>query len=120
MRLLPLGPANIVSVEEAVKYSLFTQYVSDSYQLPVRVISRSLYELEVKEMQEVFDIVYFPGVLYHLSDPVMALRIPLQPIENWRHNHYRNYGSHSFCRTRLRQDYGQGKQLFHMRSEGAW
>ena len=41
----------------------------------MRVISRSLYELEVKEMQEVFDIVYFPGVLYHLSDPVMALRI---------------------------------------------
>lgn len=73
--LASLGASHIVSVEEAVKYSLFTQYVSDSYQFPVRVISRSLYELEVKEMQEVFDIVYFPGVLYHLSDPVMALRI---------------------------------------------
>eukprot|EP00435_Cladocopium_sp_Y103_P074404 s88_g48.t1 len=73
--LASLGASHIVSVEEAVKYSLFTQYVSDSYQLPVQTISRSLYELEVQEMQEAFDIVYFPGVLYHLSDPMMALRI---------------------------------------------
>ena len=73
--LASLGASHIVSVEEVVKYSLFTQYFSDSYQLPVQTISRSLYELDVEELQEVFDIVYFPGVLYHLSDPVMALRI---------------------------------------------
>ena len=58
-----------------MKYSMFTRFVSDSYQLPVQAVARSLYELEIEALHEAFDIVYFPGVLYHLSDPLLALRI---------------------------------------------
>ncbi len=38
-------------------------------------MSCSLYDLEIPELMEKFDIVYFVGVIYHLSDPMLALRI---------------------------------------------
>lgn len=73
--LSALGAKHIYSVEEARKYSMFNHYVSESYKLPVTTVPRSLYDLERPDMQGKFDIVYFPGVLYHLSDPVLGLRI---------------------------------------------
>jgi len=73
--LCAMGAKHVVSVEEAKKYSAFTQYVVKSYELPVTTVPQSLYDLEVPELHAKFDIVYFPGVIYHLSDPVLALRI---------------------------------------------
>ena len=45
------------------------------FELPLRVLNQSLYDLERPELAGLFDIVYFAGVLYHLSDPLVAVRI---------------------------------------------
>ena len=70
-----LQAREVVSVEEVQKYAMFVRYVRDVFELPVRVLNQSLYDLEQAELAGVFDIVYFPGVLYHLSDPLVAVRI---------------------------------------------
>jgi len=75
--LLALNVSHVTSVEEVRKYARVTEFVAHAYSLPVRVVSASVYDLEELERTspERYDIVYFLGVLYHLSDPILALRI---------------------------------------------
>ena len=73
--LTALNVKEILSVEEAQKYGRFAQYVAASYRLPMQLLNTSLYNLEQPALAGKFDLVYFPGVLYHLSDPFCALRI---------------------------------------------
>ena len=65
----------VVAVEEVKKYAQMTQFLLDSFGLneDVSIINRSFYELE--SISNCFDVVYCPGVIYHLSDPVLALRM---------------------------------------------
>lgn len=68
---------SVLSIEEVKKYADTTKYLIDSFNLneKVSVENRSLYSCNTEYFHEKFDIVYFPGVLYHLSDPLIALRI---------------------------------------------
>lgn len=70
--LLKALGAEVVACEEVKKYAHMTKYLLESFGHKDQVISDSLYELTYKEK---FDIIYFPGVIYHLTDPVVALRI---------------------------------------------
>jgi len=70
--LLKALGADVVAVEEVRKYANMTKFLLKSFGHNDPVISESLYKLDFKEE---FDIIYFPGVLYHLTDPVVALRI---------------------------------------------
>ena len=74
--LAALG-SRVTAIEEVNKYAKMVQFLIGSFDLDDRVTvkSQSLYECNSEEFQERFDIVYFPGVIYHLSDPVLALRI---------------------------------------------
>lgn len=76
LMLVALG-ARVLAVEEVRKYAEIVSFLSKSFGLDDRlaVTPRSLYACNASEFHERFDIVYFPGVLYHLSDPVLALRI---------------------------------------------
>jgi len=68
-----LGASEILSLEEVQKYALITKKLcSDVYNF-TDVISdgKNLYNLKAKNK---YDIAYFPGVIYHLSDPVLGLR----------------------------------------------
>ena len=69
--LAALG-ARVRAIEEVRKYALMTRFLTESFGLGVRVDAMSLYELEEREA---YDIIHFPGVVYHLSDPVVALRL---------------------------------------------
>lgn len=73
--LLSTVSSSVTAVEEVVKYSETAQYLADSFDANITVLARSLYSLNDEELFDSYDRVYFPGVIYHLSDPVLALRI---------------------------------------------
>jgi SAM-dependent methyltransferase len=67
----------VFSIEEVKKYADMASFLLKSFGLSNRasVHHRSLYDCNSEEFFDRFDIVYFPGVLYHLSDPLLGLRI---------------------------------------------
>ena len=73
--LLGLG-ANVVAIEEVRKYAHAAQFLVDSFGLGEhgKVLSSSIYDLPKHDLFDRFHVVYVPGVVYHLSDPVLALR----------------------------------------------
>lgn len=72
--LAALG-ARVHALEEVEKYAQMAAFLCSSFGVPATVEGRSVYQCNAAEFHERFDIVFFPGVLYHLSDPVLALRI---------------------------------------------
>ncbi|WP_426415788.1 class I SAM-dependent methyltransferase [Aestuariirhabdus sp. LZHN29] len=73
--LLSAISEKVTAVEEVKKYADTTRYLSNAFGCNAEVISESLYDLNSERFYDQFDCVYFPGVIYHLSDPVLALRI---------------------------------------------
>lgn len=75
--LLSTLSAKVHALEEVRKYANTVQFLVDSFGLRDRVSiePKSLYSCNDPAYFDRFDIVYFPGVIYHLSDPVLALRI---------------------------------------------
>ncbi|BFM20127.1 class I SAM-dependent methyltransferase [Gilvimarinus japonicus] len=75
--LCALEARQVVANEEVVKYADVVQYLADSFGLKdtVSVETTSLYDLDESVHYQRYDRVYFPGVIYHLSDPVLAFRI---------------------------------------------
>lgn len=69
--------ANVFAIEEVKKYSRMVEFLIKSFGLEESSTVRplSLYSCNSDEFKNRFDIVSFPGVIYHLSDPVLALRI---------------------------------------------
>jgi len=74
--LASLG-SRVVAIEEVRKYAEMAAFLAKSFGLEdrVKVEPRSLYSCNSPEFHDRFDIVHFPGVVYHLSDPVVGLRI---------------------------------------------
>jgi 2-polyprenyl-3-methyl-5-hydroxy-6-metoxy-1,4-benzoquinol methylase len=75
--LLSTLGAKVHAIEEVRKYVNMVQFLIRSFGLTDRVSAepKSIYDCNEAAFQDRFDIVYFPGVIYHLSDPVLALRI---------------------------------------------
>jgi len=67
----------VFAIEEVKKYADMASFLVKAFGLSNRVSVNhlSLYDCNSEEFFDRFDIVYFPGVLYHLSDPLLALRI---------------------------------------------
>jgi SAM-dependent methyltransferase len=74
--LAALG-ARVVALEEVRKYADTAQFLASSFGLGERVRVRpvSIYGCNTETFRDRFDVVYFPGVVYHLSDPLIALRL---------------------------------------------
>lgn len=68
---------NVFAIEEVKKYAEMTSYLVKSFGMNDRVVVKplSIYDCNSEEFYDRFDIVHFPGVIYHLSDPLLALRI---------------------------------------------
>ena len=79
--LLATLAREVVAIEEVRKYADTVSFLSNSFGMTERVSTKplSIYECNDQAFHEKFDIAYFPGVIYHLSDPVLALRI----LFNW-------------------------------------
>lgn len=67
----------VFAIEEVKKYAETVTFLSESFGINDRISVKplSVYECNSNEFHDQFDIVYFPGVIYHLSDPLLALRI---------------------------------------------
>lgn len=75
--------AEVVAVEEVRKYCQCLEYVCDAFAVDsIAVRPVSLYDCIGPEYDDQFDYVLFPGVLYHLSDPVIALRICFNALKD--------------------------------------
>lgn len=75
--LLATISGKVYAVEEVKKYAQMVSYLASAFGVDDRVQAeaRSIYACNSKEFYDRFDIVYFPGVIYHLSDPLLSLRI---------------------------------------------
>jgi len=73
--------ASVVAVEEVTKYVDCLKYLRDAFAIEkLDPRNLSLYDLTADEFQDAFDIVLFSGVLYHLSDPVLGMRISFDAV----------------------------------------
>jgi SAM-dependent methyltransferase len=68
--------AQVVAIEEVKKYVECLEYLKQAFAIE-RLEPRhlSLYECTAPDLQDAFDLVLFAGVLYHVTDPILALRI---------------------------------------------
>jgi SAM-dependent methyltransferase len=73
--LLGTVSKEVTAIEEVKKYADTTRYLVQAFGINAKVIDSSLYALNDPKYYDSFDRIYFPGVIYHLSDPVLALRI---------------------------------------------
>ena len=68
--------AHVVAIEEVRKYYECLKYLKYAFNINnLEPLNLSLYECKALEFQDSFDIVLFTGVLYHVTDPILALRI---------------------------------------------
>jgi 2-polyprenyl-3-methyl-5-hydroxy-6-metoxy-1,4-benzoquinol methylase len=80
--LLAAMGASVVGVEEVKKYIECLTYLRDAFDITsLDPRNLSLYDLTAPEFQDAFDIVLFAGVLYHLSDPIIGLRITFDLVK---------------------------------------
>jgi len=73
--LSSLDAKHITSIEEVPKYLRVVNHVAKSFNLPIQTRNISLYDINWAIEEETYDVIYFPGVIYHLSDPFLALRL---------------------------------------------
>lgn len=75
--LLATLAKKVHAIEEVNKYTETVSFLLKSFDIcdRVSVEAKSIYDCNLEEFYDQFDIVYFPGVIYHLSDPLLALRI---------------------------------------------
>lgn len=81
--LLSAMGAHVVAVEEIKKYSdclNYLKYAFDIKNLDVKNIS--LFDCTSSDFQDSFDFILFCGVLYHVTDPPLALRILFNSLKN--------------------------------------
>lgn len=79
--LLAAMGAKVTAIEEVTKYVDCLRYIRDAFALDnLEPRNLSLYDLADDEFQDAFDIVLFAGVLYHLSDPVLGMRLTFNAL----------------------------------------
>lgn len=75
--------AQVVAIDEVKKYVDCLSYLKDAFSIErLEVQHRSLYELTETGFQDRFDLVLFAGVLYHVTDPIVALRLTFNCLRN--------------------------------------
>lgn len=81
--LAALG-ARVTAIEEVKKYAECVGYLASAFGIADRLEVRpiSLYDCTAPDLQDAFDFVLFAGVLYHVTDPVLALRITFNCLAN--------------------------------------
>ncbi len=77
--LAALG-AQVTALEEVVKYSNTVNYLASAFGLSgLECKPISLYELDVNDT---YDYVIYAGVIYHVTDPILSLRILFNSLKD--------------------------------------
>lgn len=75
--------AQVVAVEKAPGHWEALAYLRHAFDLErLEARNLSLYDCTGAEFREQFDVVLFAGVLYHISDPIVALRIAFNALRD--------------------------------------
>ena len=75
--------AYVVAIEEVRKYVDCLSYLKYAFGInSLEPKNLSLYECTTSAFQDAFDIVLFAGVLYHVTDPILALRITFNSLKD--------------------------------------
>jgi len=81
--LLSRMGAHVVAIEEVKKYIECLNYLKHAFNIDrLEPKNLSLYECTTADFQDSFDIVLFAGVLYHVTDPILALRITFDCLKD--------------------------------------
>jgi len=75
--------AEVVAIEEVAKYAEMVNYLAKSFgmQAKLKCYPRGLYEVLPRFADE-FDFVHYAGVIYHVTDPVLSLRLIFGALKN--------------------------------------
>jgi 2-polyprenyl-3-methyl-5-hydroxy-6-metoxy-1,4-benzoquinol methylase len=72
--------AQVTALEEVVKYSNTVNYLASAFGLSgLECKPISLYELAVND---IYDYVIYAGVIYHVTDPILSLRILFNSLKD--------------------------------------
>lgn len=71
LMLSALG-GRVTAIEEVKKYADMTRFLMDSFGMDATVRNISIFQ---GDWTDAFDLVFYPGVIYHVTDPVLSLRI---------------------------------------------
>jgi len=75
--------AHVVAIEEVKKYIDCLNYLKYAFDIKrLEPKNLSLFELTEPDFYDSFDIVLFAGVLYHVTDPILALRITFNCLKD--------------------------------------
>jgi 2-polyprenyl-3-methyl-5-hydroxy-6-metoxy-1,4-benzoquinol methylase len=75
--------AHVVAIDEVKKYIVCLNYLKYAFDIDsLEPKNLSLYECTTPDFQDAFDIVLFAGVLYHVTDPILALRITFNSLKD--------------------------------------
>lgn len=81
--LLSAMGAEVYAIEEVRKYADCVNYMKHAFGLDnLTVENRSLYSLDDEKFYDRFDIALYSGVLYHVTDPVLSLRILFNTLKD--------------------------------------
>ncbi|MCK4660156.1 MAG: class I SAM-dependent methyltransferase [Phycisphaerae bacterium] len=75
--------AEVVAVEEVERYAKCLDYLRYAFNIEtLEVRNLSLYDCTTPDFQDAFDFVLLAGVLHHVSDPRLALRITFNCLKD--------------------------------------
>jgi 2-polyprenyl-3-methyl-5-hydroxy-6-metoxy-1,4-benzoquinol methylase len=81
--LLAAMGAEVLAIEEVRKYAECVDYLRHAFAIDnLRVECRSLFSLDEERFFDRFDLVLYAGVLYHVTDPVLSLRIVFNALRD--------------------------------------
>jgi 2-polyprenyl-3-methyl-5-hydroxy-6-metoxy-1,4-benzoquinol methylase len=71
--LRALGAEKVDAIEEVPVFCEMARAQYETWNVPGWVYAKSLYEINIETMWQQYDLIYVPGVLYHLTDLPAAL-----------------------------------------------
>lgn len=81
--LLAAMGAQVVAIEEIKMYAHCAEFLRHAFDVQgLEIRHTSLFDCTGEEYQDAFDFVLFAGVLHHLSDPKLALRIVFNSLKD--------------------------------------
>jgi hypothetical protein len=73
--LRALGASTVDAVEEMPEFCEMARAQYEAWTIPGQIFTKSLYEVDVEASWQKYDLLYVPGVMYHLTDLPTALVI---------------------------------------------